>query len=121
MSRKLNRITGGTKTTSECCFWTTGEDHLMRRRGSDNEFSGQVTEAKLASAMGASLRSKKAIWVELSTEVFSNNVPFTLGIRYENQKGRTYPLFLLAFNSAIFFSNLCNLKSLCSSTKSCTL
>ena len=54
------------KQPQNVVFWTTGEDHLMRRRGSDNEFSGQVTEAKLASAMGASLRSKKAIFVELS-------------------------------------------------------
>ena len=23
---------GGTKTTSKCCFWTTGEDHLMREQ-----------------------------------------------------------------------------------------
>jgi hypothetical protein len=36
---------GGTKTTSKCCFWTTGEDHLMSRNDSNGEFSGRVTEA----------------------------------------------------------------------------
>ena len=41
---------GGTKTTSKCCFWTTGEDHLMSRSSSDGEFSGRVTEAKLVIA-----------------------------------------------------------------------
>ena len=33
------------KNNLKCCFWTTGEDHLMSRNDSDGEFSGRVTEA----------------------------------------------------------------------------
>jgi hypothetical protein len=41
---------GETKTTSKCCFGTTGEDRLMSRNGSDGEFSGRVTEASVREA-----------------------------------------------------------------------
>ena len=38
---------GGTKNNLKCCFWTTGEDHLMREQALSAviEFSGRVTEA----------------------------------------------------------------------------
>jgi hypothetical protein len=47
------RCAGGTKTTSKCCFWTTGEVHLMSQSESDGEFSERVTEASESAARRA--------------------------------------------------------------------
>ena len=56
MSRTSDRMSraGGTKTTSKCCFWTTGEGCLMSRNGSNGEFSRQVPDASASAARRAS-------------------------------------------------------------------
>ena len=53
LSRQGERCAGGTKTTSKCCFWTTGEVHLMSQSESDGEFSERVTEASASEARRA--------------------------------------------------------------------
>jgi hypothetical protein len=63
---------GETKTTSKCCFWTTGEDHLMSRNGSDGEFSGRVTEASVSEARSQDLvKNRHRLCVEGDAETSS--------------------------------------------------
>ena len=87
-------VAGGTKTTSKCCFWTTGEDHLMSRNGSDGEFSGRVTEASRRRSKKKPLRIYRII------RIFSRNVPVLLCTFFVHRANRLpsylprYPSFL---------------------------
>ena len=63
---------GGTKTTFECCFWTTGEDHLMSRNGRDGEFSERVTEA---------LKAQEASEWTLDKKIYNYGVVAQMGER----------------------------------------
>jgi len=96
-------VAGGTKTTSKCCFWTTGEDHLMRRNGSDGEFSGRVTEASRRRSKKKPLRIYRilriftgAVHIGLCTFCVHSANPLTAYLPH-------YPFRLFVMTRLIFY------------------